>query len=256
MPPGCRSSHSWSAMTMSSGARSTIPYAWLSPRGSVVNRYVLARPVTRSYSGSHTAGLPMGARLRPEDATGTRPNRDRFSSPEPRPSSRRYGPTAGSSPIWPAAACGSAVANDHRWEALDQLALRSIPATAFEVLDTIHSKVSFIGPQAGSVGNRSNLHDRPRCSGRLSLCDKTFYFLQSVRRRKKLGRGGGWDPKGRPQSTTRIEVLSGQPSFQRRLESYLLKAKPYLDWVEASDDRVHKHILDNDHCMLAPPWAQ
>jgi hypothetical protein len=43
--------------------------------------------------------------------------------------------------------------NDKRWNATDLLNLESIPVTAFEVVDTIKSPLTFSGPTSGTVGN-------------------------------------------------------------------------------------------------------
>ena len=120
--------------------------------------------------------------------------------------------------------------NDHRWEAKEQLALREIPATAFDVLDTIRSKVSFIGPKSGLVDVRSAFtitHVVPEDSE----FSTAVYLLQS-------GDGGKtWKSEGWSPRVSRSTMLASGGPIKATFTpptpgSYLLKAKPYLDWIE------------------------
>jgi hypothetical protein len=117
--------------------------------GSSLNAFVWpARHAV--YSGSNTSGLPMGARLRLSQSWYDA-NYNSF-SPIDRAiidAMRNYGVIVGDladNRFWIEGV------NDERWNQNDLMALRTIPVSAFEVLNTIKSPVSFTGPTTGPAG--------------------------------------------------------------------------------------------------------
>jgi hypothetical protein len=102
------------------------------------------------YSGSPQKGLPMGARLRLKRSW-YEANRGSF-SPINRAiidAMRVYG-------VIVADLAGGGLwlngVNDERWDHNDLMKLRAVPASAFEVVDTIKPPVRVKGPAAGRVG--------------------------------------------------------------------------------------------------------
>lgn len=102
------------------------------------------------YSGSPKTGIPMGARLRLKQSW-YEANRATF-SPINRAiidAMRNYG-------VIVADLAGGGIwlngVNDERWDQDDLMKLRTVPVSAFEVLDTIKPPVRFTGPTAGRAG--------------------------------------------------------------------------------------------------------
>jgi hypothetical protein len=105
------------------------------------------------YSGSPNTGLPMGARLRLKQSW-YEANRDSF-SPINRAiidAMRNYGVIVAdlaNGGFWLNGV------NDERWDHGELMKLRTVPVSAFEVLDTIKAPVRFSGPARGRAGNPS-----------------------------------------------------------------------------------------------------
>jgi hypothetical protein len=194
--------------------------------GSSRNRYVWpARHAV--YSGSPTDGLPMGARLRLR-RDWYEANAARF-SPAARlilQALRVYGGLVAdlaSGGLWISGV------NDDRWDAGDLLSLQSVPASAFEVLDTIRPRITFTGPNSGRVGERSRFRVVHTLRGDTAF-QTNVYFLQSTDGGKNW-KVAGWEPAGVPVGPARdgpfdVAFIPPAPG------EYLLQAKPYLEWIE------------------------
>jgi hypothetical protein len=102
-------------------------------------------------TGSFTTGLPMGSRLRLSDAW-YQANRASFSPimQSILDAMRNYGLIVAD--LAPGSTFQIDGVADSRWNTNDLRQLRTIPVSAFEVLDTIKSPMTFTGPTTGSVG--------------------------------------------------------------------------------------------------------
>jgi hypothetical protein len=118
--------------------------------------------------------------------------------------------------------------NDERWELNDLLALRNVPVSAFEVLDTIKPKISFSGPTAGTVGRPQTFTVKHNIPGDSNF-SSNIYFVHSEDGGKTWN-GADWD------GPRMIDDIHRGPLTARftptAAGTYVLMAKPYLEWVE------------------------
>ncbi len=180
-------------------------------------------------SGSHEKGLAMGARLRLSERWFLA-HRDDF-RPIARTvvdAMRSYGVIVADladNGLW---LCG---VNDERWDDRDLQDLRTIPASAFEVVDTLRSPIRFHGPVSGAAGRAMTFtiqHDVPGDSN-----FQTNVYLYQSSDGGKTWSHAGWAPEAVTVDDEHRGPL--QVTFTPgAAKTYLLKADPYLDWIEPS----------------------
>ena len=66
--------------------------------------------------------------------------------------------------------------NDDRWDPTDLQAIRSIPVSAFEVLDTIHSQLVVSGPAGGLVGVPQTFTVQQVVPGNTNFSDSAYFY--------------------------------------------------------------------------------
>ena len=153
MRQGCRYCRFWSATTKRHKGRSSTHSASASAPGSAVTVWS-GLPATRSIRVTPTTGCPSETHLRLKQSWYDA-NRATF-SPINRAiidAMRNYGVIVAdlaNGGFWLNGV------NDERWNYDDLLKLRTVPVSAFEVLDTIKPPCRFTGPTAGRAGTLRN----------------------------------------------------------------------------------------------------
>jgi PKD repeat protein len=195
--------------------------------GLTLNRYVWpARH--HAYNGSSKTGLPMGARLRLNKAWYDA-NASSF-SPTMRAivdALRNYGAivadlTDGGG-IWLTGV------SDERWNNSDLAQLSTIPDSAFEVLDTIKSPITFTGPATGKVGMEGTFTVEHTIAANTEFKSDVYIYWS-------LDNGSTWQRTDfSPDFWFTISPTSrkGTVRFKPKVAgTYLLKADPDSDWID------------------------
>jgi hypothetical protein len=199
------------------------PIRLVIPTGTSRNRYIWPARHT-AFTGSNDSGLPMGARLRLKEEW-FQTHRPEFSRINRAilDAMRRYGlivTDLASGGFWIDGV------NDERWDRNDVLELQNIPASAFEVVDTIRSKISFSGPSKGIVGVPCPLSVRHLVPADSNFSTNVYLYVSA-------DQGNNWQIVGSPAQLDDNHrgplIMSWTPPGAG---TFLLKAKPFLPWLE------------------------